>query len=475
MRMKLNSKDVIWSYIGTVLSMTSNLLMLPIIIYYLDEDMLGLWYVFTSLGAIATLFDCGFSITFSRNITYCWSGAKELRRENVSFVDASEPNFVLMKRVIETCKSIYLIISATALAFLLLFGTLYIRRISSDIVEKKFYIAWVIYAVAIFLNLYYGYYAAFLRGVGAIKDANINTVVARSAQIVVTIVSLICGAGIIGVCSAYLVYGTLFRFLGKKKFYRYKNIGSYLNNITIVTTIKEKKELFFIVWHNAWRDGLISLTDYCCNQVSSIICSMYLSLSETGTYSLGIQLATAISMISGTLYTAYQPTLQEAYINEDKKKQKDTMALIIMTFVYIFILGTVGTAVVGLPVLKLIKPNSIVTVDVFVVLCIYQFLLRFRNCFTSFFSCTNRIPYVKSFVASACLCIILSYFSMGVLGLGIWGLIVAQIVSQMVFNVWYWPMKVLGELKINIAYIILEGTKQLKTIIKNLVTRKRVI
>ena len=71
MKVRISKKDVIWSYIGTLMSMGANLLLLPFLMYFLSDEMLGLWYVFASIGAIATLFDMGFSVTFARNITYC--------------------------------------------------------------------------------------------------------------------------------------------------------------------------------------------------------------------------------------------------------------------------------------------------------------------------------------------------------------------------------------------------------------------
>lgn len=66
MSINLSKVDIIWSYVGTILSMSANVLMLPVIVYYLDSDMLGLWYVFASIGGIAVLFDFGFGVTFAR-------------------------------------------------------------------------------------------------------------------------------------------------------------------------------------------------------------------------------------------------------------------------------------------------------------------------------------------------------------------------------------------------------------------------
>lgn len=469
MKISLTKKDIIWGYIGTILNMGAHLLMLPFLMYFLDADMLGLWYVFASIGAIAVLFDFGFGVTFARNITYCWAGAKELRKENVAFANDGEPNFYLMKQVLSTCKAIYGLISGAALLLLLSAGTVYIGYVSRELEGYTHYAAWIIYAVAVFLNLYYGYYASFLRGVGDVAQANKNTVFARLAQIIIMVILLALGGGIIGACVAYLAYGTLFRLLGKHYFYRYKDLGKKLDAVQEKATRKQIRDMFAIVWHNAWRDGAISLCNYFCNQASTIICSMYLSLAETGVYSIGVQIASAIATIAGTLYNTYQPELQSAYVVNDKKKMQGTMSMIVVSFIYLFVFGTIAVSTVGMPILRIIKPSAVVSVPVLLGLCVYQFILKFRNCYTSYFSCTNRILYVNGFLVSAILCVILSFISIGPLGLGIWGLILAQICSQAVYNLWKWPLLAHRELDLTAVQMLTIGNKECIRLFKSFV------
>lgn len=466
MKINLTSKDILWSYIGTILSMGANLIMLPLLMYYLDEDMLGLWYVFASVGTLATLFDFGFSVTFARNITYCWSGARALKKEDVALAEEAEPDFALMKRVLATCKRIYGILAGAALFLLLTVGTAYIRYITREIPGYTALIAWAIYAVAAFLNLYYGYYASFLRGVGAVDRANKNTVFARLAQILVTFLLLAMGTGLTGACIAYLTYGTVFRLLGKHHFYRCQGIGKKLAQVHTQPTKQEIRELFRVVWHNAWRDGVISVSNYLCNQASTVICSMYLSLAETGIYSIGVQIASAIATIAGTLYNACQPELQWAYVNGNTEKMRKTMSVIVTTFVYLFILGAAGFTVVGIPMLKLVKPETVVSVPVLMGLYAYQFVLKLRNCYTSYFSCTNRILYVKGFVISAVLCVALSFILIGPMHTGIWGLIAAQIASQAVYNLWKWPVMAHKELELLPVEMLRTGSKEFRNVIR---------
>ena len=67
MKIKVSKKDVIWNYAGVIASLGSNLLMLPIVLYFLTGAQVGLWYVFQSMASLSTMFDFGFTPTFSRN------------------------------------------------------------------------------------------------------------------------------------------------------------------------------------------------------------------------------------------------------------------------------------------------------------------------------------------------------------------------------------------------------------------------
>ena len=446
MQIHITKADALWSYAGTILSMGANFLILPFLMYFLDADMLGLWYIFVSIGTITQLFDFGFAVTFARNITYCWSGAKELKKEDVVFSDGGEPDYELMKEVLSTSKFVYAVLSGIALFFLVTLGTFYVLSLTKHIKGSIPVISWLIYAFAVFLNLYYGYYASFLRGVGAITQANKNTIYARAVQIALVIVLLFMGAGIIGACAAYLAYGLVFRLLGKYHFYRYKDIGRNLALVKTKIPLAKLKEIFLIVWHNAWRDGLIGVSGYLCSQASVIICSVYMPLYQTGVYSIGVQVATAIAQIAKTLYTAKQPELQNAYINADIQTMRKTMKSIVSTYVFLSLLGTVGFILVGRPLLRLVKPSAVLSIPVFLGISTYQILLGFRDCHASYFSCTNRILYLNSYIISAVAGVVLSFIAMGVFNAGVWGLIAAQTVSQCAYNVWYWPLLAYKEL-----------------------------
>lgn len=463
MGIKTTKSDVLWSYIGTFMTLGSNFLLLPFLIYFLDGENLGLWYVFLSIGGIVTLFDFGFNPTLARNVAYSWSGAKELSQRDVYFVENnSGPNISLLKKVIYTCKRIYLIISLLALIVLLTGGLWYVFFLTSNMSGYNHLIAWFIYSLAVFLNLYYGYYTTFLRGVGAIKQSNVANVLSRAFQIVTSIILLYLGFDLIGVALAYLGYGLLFRLISKISFYKYEDIGAKLDQDCSTVDRKEIKETFFLIWHNAWRDGLVSLSAYLSNQATVLIASVYLSLTATGIYSVSVQLVTAIASLSGVLYGAYQPALQSAYINNNIEGSKKMMSISMTVFALLYWVSFVALVIIGIPILELIKPDIVFNIPILIGLALYTFLLKHHSFYASYISNTNNVPYMKAFILSSILSIIFAIFLLTFTKLEIWGLILGQMVIQLAYNNWFWPYKVMKSLNTNLLEMFKVGVVELR-------------
>jgi O-antigen/teichoic acid export membrane protein len=471
--MKIRSSDIIWNYVGTILSLGSNFIILPFIIFFLDSESLGLWYVFLSLGAIVVLFDFGFNPTLARNIAYCWSGANQLSKIDVIHTDKKQPNIPLLKEVIVTSRFIYFYISLLAIIILLTFGTIYIFFVSSNLEGFAHIIAWIIYSCGVFLNLYYGYFATFLRGVGAIKEYNIATINGRLLQIISSIVLLNFGFGINAVAFSYLMYGLVFRVCSKRFFYKFQNIGELIGNDKTVVDKLKVKNTFILIWHNAWRDGLVSLSSYLSNQASVLIASFYFSLTVTGMYSITVQLITAIAAIAGSLYTSFQPSLQSSYLRGDKDQSLRLMSTAMTTYTITFWLGVLSLIVIGLPLISIVKEDALFNIPILIAISIYQFLLKYHSYFASYISNTNRVPYMRSFIIYSVLGIIMSLFLINTTKLGIWGLIISQMLAQAIYNNWKWPSIVMQSLDTNFLEITFFGFKNIVESLKSKILKSK--
>lgn len=465
MNIQIGRKDAVWSFLGTVFAMGANLILLPFILHYLEGDSLALYYVFSSLSAIATLFDFGFSPSIARSMAYAWSGAESLSIQGVNKAKNKQPNFELMAVIVKTCKTIYFVLAITALILALTVGTYYVRYITRVAPKIEYIVAWVIYAFAIFTSLFFGYYTVFLRGVGAVSKTNMATVIARVIQIVLCVIFLISGMGLIGVAIAYLLYGMMFRILANIWFYKYENIGAELIRYKHNVTVEEITKVLKTIWPNTWRDGTVTVANYLLNQATTIIASLFLSLQVTGVFSLYVQLTSAIATIAGTLYTAYQPALQSAYANRNRTMQKKYVSLIVVSYVFAYILGTIVLLILGIPLIRVLRPSYETNIPLLLLIALYQFMLKFRNCYTTYISTTNRLIYAKSFVLSAVICVVLALLLTGLWRFQSYGLVTAQLISQLIYNVWHWPMVVHQELQLSLQETLAMGVSSISELV----------
>ena len=83
---RIYGSAVAWSFVFTAIRAGGNLLVLPLMLHKLTPEDLGLWYVFLSLGGMASLVDFGFYPTMSRVTAFLWAGADEIQETGVHAV-----------------------------------------------------------------------------------------------------------------------------------------------------------------------------------------------------------------------------------------------------------------------------------------------------------------------------------------------------------------------------------------------------
>lgn len=463
--MKTSKYDIILNYFGTFISMFSNFLILPFMISDMRSDTLGLWYVFMSIGGIVVLFDFGFNPTVARNIAYCWSGAKEIQKKGVSNNVDTSVDYRLFCSIWKTCKIIYLIVALAGLFCLMTAGSAYIYSISVHIINWKIVGAWIIYCLGIFMNLYFGYYATMLRGVGAIAQLNLSIIISRLVQLLISVIMLKMGFDILAVALGYFWYGFIYREMARRFLLKYQKIGEKIKLYFKEIEIIELKNNFKAMWYNAWRDGFVSVSTYICNQALTLILSFYYSLEQTGGYSLIVQIVTAIVTIGAALYTSYQPCMQSLYVKNCKYELKKIMSKVMVVYWGMVLCGMIILIIFGKYVITKIKPELNISVCMIVLIGIYQILLKRQTLYTSFISNMNKVTYMKAYIGFGVLSIGIAWIVAESKYNNIYLLIIVQIFVQAIFNNWYWSRYVKKYLNTNSVEMAHLGIKEVGKIL----------
>ena len=440
MAFRTKRSDVIWNYVGTVVSMASGFVLLPLLMRFLSGDELGLWYVYIAVANLAMLFEFGFTPTFARNIVYVVSGARHLTATGHDLGSKEDGvDWHLLNTVIRTSKLIYAAIAGLTFILLSSIGTVYISYITSDLNDGLHWASWVLFCVSIVLNLYFLYSITTLRGYGDVAGENQAKTIAKVSQLIISGLLLILGFGLLGASIGYFVNSVVLRGYSLVRLRQHKKLEQGRAGDLRPITFDEIRTILATISHLAWRDGLVQLALYVSTQATSILCSLFLTLEQTGTYSVILQLATAASNFAAAYPRSFFPAMQSAYAENDVKQQRYIISTGIVAYWVLYLLGTIGVAVVILPFLPLLKPGTQVDYALYLMLSLYMALLQQHSICCNYIISMNEIPYLRGYLFAAVFGCSLIAFLCGVVHIGAWGIILGQAISQIIYNNWRWP------------------------------------
>lgn len=471
--MRIGAKDYSWSFIGTFLNTAVNLVLLPFVIHYLGPDELGLWYVFASINTLVLLLDFGFTPTIARNIAYCWSGAKSLLNKDISNEVGGSVDPRLFCEVLRASRFIFLALSLIGLVLMFVFGTAFLNQITSEDAVPLWKYAWFVYALAIFLNLFFAYISAYLRGVGAVAENAKAISASKVFQLILTVGLLIAGFGILGTAIGFFISCFVQRVLGLFYFKRYENVASLLDVGKQRNSFGSSFSIIKTIWHNAWRDGLVALAMYLSTQANTLICSSVLGLSSTGTYGLALQVSTAIASVSSIWYTTSQPKLQEYALKKDSRRASKLFSSAMAVYCLISFIAYGAFLLIGPPVIILLNSGFDLDIGMLFAICLYMFLYRANVLFVSCISNYNTIPYSRAYVLTGIVSVAVSYLAALYSGVGLWSIILPPIVFLLVYNGWKWPSAAFVYLGVSPRLFLKEGVRELKNLFRKLIRKKQ--
>jgi len=423
MSIKLSKKDIIWGYFAQFFSIASGILTLPLILRMLSAEEIGMNYLMLTVGSLVSLFDFGFAPQFGRNISYIFSGAQKLQKEGVNVIVAGgEINYRLLATMIHTARFIYRRLALIVLFTMTTLGSLYIFKVTNGFTNiNNSFTIWIIYSVSTFFNIYYSYYTSLLTGKGLIMESRKATVFSRLAYILFTFLFLYSGLGLLGVALSNLATPFINRYFSYLYFFT-TDLKARISAFEI--SVKEKVDLFKIIWHNAKKLGLVFVGSYAINRLSMFLAGLYLSLSDIASYGLMIQLIGLIATVSGTLFGIYQPRFSALRIEGNNKSLLKEFAFSMNIQYILYILGTVSLLFIGPWLLTLIGSNAVLpSLSLLLIYTLIILLEGNHSSFATLIVTKNNIPFVESALISGGCIALFSYLSLEFTTLGILGLI----------------------------------------------------
>ncbi|PKP41268.1 MAG: hypothetical protein CVT93_08990 [Bacteroidetes bacterium HGW-Bacteroidetes-10] len=440
--MKIGRRDLIWNYAASFMRVASALIILPIILKMLPAEDYGLWSIMLSLKAMTDLLDFGFFPTFSRTVTYVYSGAKTLRAEGFAPVEGDNSiSYPLLKGLIASMKRFY---GAVGLAlFIILFsaGIWYVERIltgySGDPVMAR--VAWYAYGALLAYQFYTYYYDALLVGRGMVRRSRQIMVLSQSIHIVVASVFLLLGFGIISMVAGQIVSITVNRILAYNSFYD-RDTANAINS----AVAQRWQDILRKLWNTAYKSGLSGISWVLTNRMLAAFAALYIPLSLVGNYGLSKQVAEITYTLSVVWFVTFYPKITQHRIqnNTHQVRRMYYKALIIATGVFVVCLA--GVLIAGGPALEFIGSKThFIEVQLLIVMLAASLFDGYTYISTSILLSGNEVPHYKAQMVTALITILLLFIFLQFSNWGLYALVFIPFGCNLLFNHWRWSYKVI--------------------------------
>lgn len=396
---KIGKKEAIYGYVDIILAQLANIIVLPIVLNRVSTEEYAIWNVFVSIQAFVVLFESGFSIVVARFTTYAYTGAESIPLHGKPEIKEDHINYDLLNEVLYVSRKLYVKIALIA-CIALLVATGYVSYVARDCNNiEEIILAWIVFSVGVALSLYFTFYTSFLKGAGKIKEMRIISIISSILQAVLKIAFVIAGWGLMGISVAVTLVIIYKRFSVR---HHVLKIFYESGKKNFVIREEKKNEIKNSMNANAKQLGLVVIAQYIENQGTTLICSAFLPLDIIGKYGLTLQILSVIASVATTPTTTFQPVLNQYVVNGKKDQLKKLYSLLTVIITITFWIGVIVAAILVPYLLKLVKSKtSMFGGTTLIIMAFYQFEIIMHQRATKLISYTNVQPYVKSYIVTA--------------------------------------------------------------------------
>ena len=441
-----------WSLVFTVIRAGGNLLVLPLMLRKLSPEDLGLWYVFLSLGGLASLVDFGFFPTMSRVTAYLWAGADEILETGVAPVplngdEPPQPNYRLLADLVKTMQVYYRGIGILITAIMAIGGTMWIVQKSHLLPDARSVLwAWLLFLAGIFVNITSGMWHPLLSGINEVRLNQQIFVCGLIANYLTIVIGLLLGAGLFAPVAGFFLMGLISRNGARAGFNRFTKAKEYAAGSRWSSTLLRG------LWPTAWRTGIVTVGIYATLNVGTLICSAFLGLKVTASYGLSMQLVLAAVAIATSFVAVKIPLVARMHALGQAREIGALIFPRLRWFWGVYIVLAVATVAFGNDILHywlhsrtaLLRPPLCAAPvpsgpqlgpPLLIALFVVTALEGHHGIFRELAVTAHRNPFAIPVITSGLLIVISNFLF--VPRFGLWALVLIPGIIQLCFNNWW--------------------------------------
>lgn len=282
-----------------------------------------------------------------------------------------------------------------------------------------------------------------MTGKGYIKRQQQIDLISHTIYIITGITLIMLGYGLIAIVLSQSI-AVIIRRIGAKKVFFTPEIREHLSSCTPSTT---RPIIWQVIRPNAIKVGLTNLGGFLVTQSGILIGTATLSLTDMAMYGITLRIIELIGRCAIVPYTSYMPKMAQYRVENNIPQLRRLFGICEGATFIVLLFGSLCLIFLGNWALEFIHSKTmLLPMSMMIVLCIGYWLEKNHSVAAGFLLADNKIPFfIPSLVAGGTSVLLLVLF-LYILHLGVWSLILAPILAQIVYQNWKWPLMVIKEL-----------------------------
>ena len=450
---------VIWAFLVTFVRAIGFFWVMAYALRKLPSSEIGFWYVMLNIAGLAGIVEFGFNHTIGRFASFFMGGSEYVPPLGLDLCSSNigvQPNYSAIAGLIVMARSLYVRFGIFVTLAMLVGGGVWVTSRSTHLpLIRTNAIAFSVLAFGSGLNMTVLFWQGLQFGINRVREYNQYFIIGLLISYSVSFLGLVAGMGLMALVFGLLILNFVCRWLARRDVFAI---------IPRMALINPKPVSWQELWPMTWRSGVASWAAFLCLQNTTLICSLITDISTTASYGFSLQLALLLHGFSANWLWVKYPLISNLRVQGEVKEVvsivKYRMLLSLVTFVAgsvviifatPFMLNVVHSKTQALPNGQLIALFIIVGLDL--IIGLHAAMMQTRN----------QVPYLNPFIVSGVLVTLLGCL----LGRshGIYGLIAAVALSQLIYNYWWTPWRFWRDLRKETLEMKAIAGKRLKNLV----------
>lgn len=427
------------SWLGRIITISANLLLIPIMFHHLGKEELGLWFLLYGSQGLIGLLNMGIPPIITRRIAL--AKGKSGTGIEVELTDASKKEIgdlaIIGKTILRTIGLAAFVISS-------FIGYCFINQLEIVEVPRQTVIySWVILCAGYSISVWVEYLNCLLTGFGYVGFNNLILTFVSFVTTIINIIVVILGGGLLELSIIFVVTNLIQRCLLVVFIKKYKGHLLNFKGEWSTNTAKSLVKPAFDYW-------LKSLGTYLILRSDQYFIGTFIGVSAIASYNATYQLVSNLRTLAVAFSQSSIPFISQLWKAGEITNVHKIVKKICLSALLIVSVGTSFLLVSGSNLIQLwIGKDSFVGYEILVVFCLMIFFDTQNVCLIECARATGKDKYGLMSILAGGLNIVLTLILIKPLGL--LGVCLATLISLMLTENWYALYEPLSRLKISLG------------------------